>query len=106
MSFFKTAKSTFMSTNDLQSDFVLQSESQQAWPNQRDEVDSELAGNADQILAGGTMSILRRKNKQFVGKDLRGRENERNKGTKFNYELLSNDIVSLLQVFQDDAANI
>lgn len=52
------------------------------------------------------MSILRRKNKQFVGKDLRGRENERNKGTKFNYELLSNDIVSLLQVFQDDAANI
>ena len=47
MSFFKTAKSTFMSTNDLQSDFVLQSESQQAWPNQRDEVDSELAGNAD-----------------------------------------------------------
>jgi len=42
------------------------------------------------------MSILRRKGKQFMGKDQRGRDKDRTKGTKYNYELLSNDIQSLL----------
>ena len=82
MSFFKTAKSTFMSTNDLQSDNFA-SESFVAWGDQSatpapgrggpativDEDDgSELASNADHILAGGSMSILRRKGKQFKDK--------------------------------------
>ena len=50
------------------------------------------------------MSILRRKGKQFAnGKDQRGREKERAKGAKYNYELLSNDIHGLLQVFYDEA---
>ena len=51
-------------------------------------------------MAGGTMSILRRKGKQF--KDRRGNEKE-NRGAKFNYELLSGDIHTLLQVFHDEA---
>ena len=71
MSFFKTAKSTFMSSNGQSSN--------QAWlsqyggdyrPPKRDNkenksvIGSDLAGNADQIIAGGTMSILRRKGKR------------------------------------------
>ena len=75
MSFFKTAKSTFMSTNDLQSDDILMTESNnQAWPDLsvargrggadfEDAAGSDLAANMDQIVTGGTMSILRRKGK-------------------------------------------
>ena len=45
------------------------------------------------------MSILRRKGKQF--KDRRGVGKD--KATRFNYELLSGDIQTLLQVFHDEA---
>lgn len=48
------------------------------------------------------MSILRRKGKQF--KDRMGTEHEHKaRGAKYNYELLSGDIHTLLQVFHDEA---
>ena len=45
-------------------------------------------------MAGGTMSILRRKGKQF--KDRRGGPGCKDNATRFNYELLSGDIQTLL----------
>jgi hypothetical protein len=59
-----------------------------------------LAANADHILAGGSMSILRRKGKQF--KDRREKL-EGTRGTNVNREILSNDILTLLQIFHDEA---
>ena len=56
--------------------------------------ESDLAANTDQIMAGGTMSILRRKGKQF--KDRRGGPGCKDNATRFNYELLSGDIQTLL----------
>ena len=49
------------------------------------------------------MSILRRKGKQF--KDRRGNEHFEavGRGARFNYELLSGDIQTLLQVFHEEA---
>ena len=49
------------------------------------------------------MSILRRKGKQF--KDRRGNEHLEavGRGARFNYELLSGDIQTLLQVFHEEA---
>lgn len=103
MSFFKTAKSTFMSTNDLESKSLM-NESYPAWGEAakanrgEEEVDcTDLAANGNQIMAGGSMSILRRKGKQL--KDRRGS----GRGAKFNYELLSGDILTLMQVFHDEA---
>lgn len=77
MSFFKTAKSTFMSTNDIQSNSI--ADSYHAWGDQSSAVPvrdargedekslegSDLGADAEHILAGGSMSILRRKGKQF-----------------------------------------
>lgn len=45
------------------------------------------------------MSILRRKGKQFKDRRGVGKEN----ASRFNYELLSGDIQTLLQVFHDEA---
>ena len=71
MSFFKTAKSTFMSTNDLQSDNQLtdlyrpQSVAKGGTGHGDEEDDeSDLAGNAEQIVVGSSMSILRRRGRQ------------------------------------------
>ena len=64
---------------------------------------SDLAGNADHILAGGSMSILRRKGKQF--KDKRGKDREGGRGGQMNYELLSSDILTLLQVYKEEATD-
>lgn len=50
-------------------------------------------------MAGGTMSILRRKGRQF--KDQRRRDKEGG-GVKYNYELLSGDIQTLLSVFYEE----
>lgn len=48
------------------------------------------------------MSILRRKGKQYRGR--KGNEKENiGRGAKFNFELLSGDIHTLLQVFHDEA---
>ena len=58
-------------------------------------------------MTGGTLSILRRKGKQF--KDKRGgggaeREvNPKTGGTNLNNEILSTDIFSLLHAFHDEA---
>ena len=114
MSFFKTAKSTFMSSNDLHSDQLMTDSVTQAWADGRGvgrteadyEAQSDLAGNADQIIAGGTMSILRRKGKQFKERGRRGGANEHEahgRGAKYYSELLSSDIQTLLQVFHDEA---
>lgn len=103
MSFFKTAKSTFMSTNDLQSNSMTEQSSHQAWADHsiarvmqrgadfddKSMEGSDLAANADHILAGGSMSILRRKGKQF--RDRREKQ-EGARGAKLNSEILSNDI--------------
>ena len=57
-------------------------------------------------MAGGSLSILRRKGKQF--RDKRGglfdNAGTNARGTKLQSELLSNDIQSLLQIFHDEAA--
>ena len=103
MSFFQTAKSTFMSTADLLGE--KEKIDHEAWGaavsqlaarcefGAEAEVDTnDLAGKADQIMAGGTMSILRRKGKG-------AKVDER---PKYNYELLSSDIQTLLQVFHEE----
>ena len=105
MSFFKTAKSSFMSTNDLSLEHQM-SDSYKVWGAQLQakheaqiEEQSELAGNADQIVAGGSMSILRRR-----GKNQATTKQEREtKGFCFNSELLNTDILNLLQVYHDEA---
>ena len=69
MSFFKTAKSTFMSTNDFhsqawgadQSTIAGRAEEPRAVFEYASAEGSDLAANAEQIIAGGSMSILRRK---------------------------------------------
>lgn len=90
MSFFKTVKSTFMSTNDLQSEIVM-GESQKAWgePNMDEDEGSDLMGNAEQVMTGGSLSLLRRKGGK--NKDRR-RDRDPAERVKFNSELLSNDI--------------
>ena len=81
-SFFATAKSTFMSSNDLQSNSLMteawgeQSGAKCTLPTRADAesvAGSELAANTEQILAGGSMSILRRKGKQNSNKKKGGR---------------------------------
>jgi len=72
MSFFQTAKSTFMSSNDRQLQKSSMTGSRGWFKPGRNDIEresvgldeSELAANADQIVAGGSMSILRRKGKK------------------------------------------
>ncbi len=104
MSFFKTAKSTFMSTNDLESENLMTEN--QAWADSSAvkvngqgfeyEAESDLAGNTDQIIAGGSLSILRRKGKQFKERGRRNNQNENDvlggRGARYYQELLSSDI--------------
>ena len=92
MSFLKTsaAKSTYGSTmQDLQSeDFMLNSQ-QTAWGehfNTNEKVDDEIGYADQQILTGGSLSILRRKVSQRPDK----------RQEKHNFELLSGSITSLL----------
>ena len=102
MSFFKTAKSTFMSTNDLQSEHLMTESNNHAWAESsvakahgQFEAESDLAGNTDQIIAGGTMSILRKKGKQFKERGRRnydGDQETHGRGAKYYSELLSSDI--------------
>ena len=65
-----------------------------------DDEGSDLAANADQIITGGAMSILRRKGKQ--GKERR-RDRDVGRTGKLTNELLSSDILSLLQIFHEEA---
>ena len=119
MSFFKTAKSTFMSTNDLQSNDMGSAEQhsyQQAWQepsgdqkttnvfDYKSMEGSDLAANPDFIVAGGTMSILRRKGKEHK-KNRQQNAAGGAKGMSLYNELLTGDIQTLLRVFHDEANN-
>ena len=72
-----------------------------------EENEFDLGESAEEILAGGTMSILRRKGKKFRDPRRRDREAKQpaGRGAKQMAELLSSDIQTLLSVFHDEAAS-
>ena len=62
---------------------------------------SDLAANPDFIMAGGTMSILRRKGKQH--KKDRAQAAMNIKGFALYNEMLSGDIMTLMKTFHEEA---
>ena len=53
-------------------------------------------------MAGGSMSLLRRRGKRGGNERIEAAAGHQ-RGARFNYELLSGDIQTLLQVFHDEA---